>query len=85
MINYRNKFALMHMNSDSLSSVCHERLSTDNPLTMQLQPHNRCTGQSPLASHPGAHSIQGRSPHVQSASWTRATVCRTTDSRLQPT
>jgi len=53
--------------------------------TTQLRPHNRCTGQSPLASHPGAHSVQGRSPRVQSASWTRATVSRTTDQRLQLT
>jgi len=29
--------------------------------------------------------LQGRSPRVQSASWTRATVSRTTDSRLQLT
>jgi len=46
---------------DSSSSVCHERLSTDDPSTTQLRPHNRRTGQSPLASHPRAHSIQGRS------------------------
>jgi len=45
--------------------------------------HNQRTGQSPLASHPRTHSVQGRSPCVQSASWTRVTVSRTTDSRLQ--
>ena len=65
---------------DSSSSVCHERLSTDNPPTTQLRPHNRRTDQSPLASRPRAYSVQGRSPRVQSASWTRATVSRTTDS-----
>jgi len=53
---------------DSSCSVCHECRSTDDPPTIQLQPHNRRTGQSPLALHPRAHSVQGRSPRVQSAS-----------------
>ena len=70
---------------DSSSSVCRERLSTDDPPTTQLRPHNRHTGQSPLASHPGAYSVQGHSRRVQSASWTCTAVSRTTDSRLQPT
>ena len=89
------------LNFDSLTSKCHKvhlcpqvhlsckcghgRLSTDDPPTTQLRPHNRRTGQSPLASHPRAHSVQGRSPRVQSVSWTRDTVSRTTDSRLQLT
>jgi len=47
---------------DSLSSVCHERVSADNPPATQLRPHNRRTGQSPLASHPRAHSVQCRNP-----------------------
>ena len=70
---------------DSSSSVCHERVSADDPPTTQLRPHNRHTGQSPVASHPRAHSVQGHSPCVQSASQTRATVSQTTDSCFQPT
>ena len=43
----------------------------------RLRSSDHITDALALASHPGAHSVQGRSSRVQSASWTHVTVSRT--------